>query len=126
MFAFAVAIALASQDKPPVDRSAEPALRQLFASASGLRNAHVLVNFYRAGSSDYYLPDHSDDLWLGAIGQFRLEVNSLSGDSALLLVSDGMSVMTDPLDDDQTIQINRAGKPFYEVMPREPLAFMMA
>jgi hypothetical protein len=121
-----VALILSVQDKPAVDRSAEPALRQLFASTSNLHGAHLLISYYRAGSADYYLPDHTDDVWIGAANQYRVEVNSLSGDSASLLVSDGMSVMSDPLDDDQTIQIDRAGKPMYEVIPRETWAFFLA
>jgi len=126
MCSVVAACALLAQDKASVDRSAEQALRQLFVSASNVHNAHLLVSYYRVGSSDYYLPDHTNDIWLGPIGQFRVETNSLSGDSSALLVSDGLSVMQDPLDDDQTITISRAGKPMYEVFQREPLAFFMA
>src|SRR2546421_13114809 len=125
MWVFAAALVLAGQDKPAIDRSAEAALRQLFVSVSSIHNAHLLVSSYRPGNSDYYLPDHASDLWLGRTGQFRMETTSLSGDSSSLLVSDGLSVMNDPLDDDQTIQLDRAGKPFHELSPREPVAFLL-
>src|SRR3569832_1148950 len=103
MWFFAAACALLPQDKASVDRSAEQALRQLFTNAANLHNAHILISYYRVGSADYYLFDRSNDLWLGPSGQFRMEGNTLSGDTSSLLVSDGLSVMDDPLDDDQAI-----------------------
>ena len=125
MWLLVPAIALLGQDKPAIDRSAESALRQLFTSTSNLRGAHFFVSYYRPGSSDYYLPDHTNDIWVGDKGQFRSQTNTLSGDSASLIISDGTSVMQDPLDDDQTIQLNKGGKPIFEVIQREPLSFLL-
>lgn len=126
MIAFLAAIAISAQDKSSVDRSAEQALRQMFTTVSQLHNAHLYASYYRVGSSDYYLPDHTNDFWLGNSGEYRVQLNSLSGDFSSLTVSDGVSVMTDPLDDDQTINISRSGKPMYEIVQREPLAYLLA
>jgi len=126
MWLLVPAIALMGQDKPAIDRSAEESLRKLFTTVSSLHGAHLFVSYYRSGSADYYLPDHTNDFWFGAPGQFRSEVNTLSGDSSSLTISDGKSVLTDPLDDDQTILLNKGGRPIYESIPREPLMFFVA
>jgi len=121
-----IALGFISQEKPAVDRSAEQALKEVFAATSKLQNAHLLITYYRVGSSDYYLPDHTDDVWLGAGGKYRMELNTLSGDFSNVVVSDGMAIMTDPMNEDEDIQIPRAGKPIYEAIPREPWTYLVA
>jgi outer membrane lipoprotein-sorting protein len=121
--ALAFSIALA-QDKPAVDHSAEPALRQLFQRAGELREVHAVITQATRSSDNFYMAQQTTELWLGRKGQFRMETIGNMGDESLL-VSDGMSIMNDPLSDDDPITLNYAGKPLHELVAREPIAFLL-
>lgn len=126
MLCLVAALAFGFQDKTTVDRSAEPALRQLFTAISQEHNAHIFATYYRAGATDYYLPDHTFDLWIGDGGKFRMESTSVAGDYTTVMVSDGNTVMNDPMNDDETITLNSSTKPIYEQVSREPIVFMFS
>ena len=121
--ALALSIALA-QDKSAVDHSAEPALKQLFQRAGDLRDVHAVITQATRSSENFYMAQQTTDLWLGSKGQFRMESIGNMGDESLL-VSDGMSIMNDPLSDDDPITLNNAGKPLHELVAREPIAFLL-
>ncbi len=121
VIAFSIAIA---QDKTAVDQSAAPALKQLFQRAGDLRNVHAVITQATRSSDNFYMAQQTIDLWLGRKGQFRMESIGNMGDESLL-VSDGLSIMNDPLSDDDPITLNSAGKPLHELVNREPIAFLL-
>lgn len=123
LLAFALSISLA-QEKPDVDHTAEPSLKQVFQRAGDLRNAHAFITQESRSSENFYTEQQTVELWLGRKGQFRMETIGNMGDESLL-VSDGMSVMNDPLSDDDPITLNNAGKPLHELISREPFAFLL-
>jgi hypothetical protein len=125
MLPILVAIALAGQDKPTVDRSAAPGLKQLFENAATVSDVYVVVDSFSRSTGDWYSPAGTSDIYLGRKGQFRYQSTSNRGGSSLL-VCDGATLMADPLSDDETIVLKKATQPFYEVAPRELLAFMVA
>ena len=124
MLALVAAIAFQTQDKPAVDHSAEPALKQLFANAGMLHGAHVVLTFYGKADGDYYLQNRTDDMWIGSNGELRLSSMSSMGDGSLI-VTDGKTLMTDPLTDDDPIRLSKGGKALHLVAPREPMAFFL-
>ena len=71
--AFSLAI---SQSKPvaaTVDRSAENALRQMFATCGSLQSAHVAIEVYpHEIEADRYDDDSSIDLWVSEGNRFKL------------------------------------------------------
>ena len=121
--ALALSIVLA-QDKTVVDHTAEPALKQLFQKAGDLRQIHAVITQATRSSDNFYMAQQTTDLWLGRKGQFRMESIGNMGDESLV-VSDGLSIMNDPLSDDDPITLNNAGKPLHELIAREPIAFLL-
>ena len=132
-----IAVALCSlaffcQDKQaapaakPIDRSAEPALRQLFATCGSLRSIHIAVEIYpRETIADRYDDDSSMDLWLGDGGRFRISRLSKFWGGGSLVVSDGLSVLADDLSDDSAIRLKTAYKSLHEASSNEPLLYLM-
>lgn len=114
---------IALQDKAPVDRSAEPALRQVFATVGNVHNAHLILSYFSKASWDGYVYSRTNDLYVGPSGQMRLESNSATGDMSLT-VSDGMTLMNDPLSDDDTITLKKATS-FHEIAPQECIAYLL-
>lgn len=101
LIAFATA-ALIFQAPPPAapDRSGEPALRKVFSWAKGLNNVHVVVlKKTRDSISTPMYPDIRIDLWLSG-PKFRLETSGYWGDGSLV-VSDGVTAMSDSNDESQ-------------------------
>lgn len=110
----------------PVDRSAEPALKQLFASCGAIRNVHIAVEIYpRETIADRYDDDSSMDLWLADGGRFRIANLSKFWGGGSLVVSDGLSVLADDMSDDSAIRLKLAYKNLHEASAQEPLLYLM-
>lgn len=109
-----------------VDRSAETALKQLFATCGAIRNVHIAVEIYpRETVADRYDDDSSMDLWLGDGGRFRIENLSKFWGGGSLVVSDGMAVLADNMSDDSAIRLKPAYKNLHEASSQEPLLYLM-
>ena len=132
----ALALAIAAQDKggpsaakptpPPVDRSAEPALKALFAESGSLRSVHIMVEvFPRETEADRYDDDSSMDLWLGDGGRLRFQSSSNTWGGGSLFVSDGESLLSDDMSDDGTIRISKPKKTLHELNEMEPLLYVL-
>jgi hypothetical protein len=124
--AFSLAI---SQTKPapaPVDRSAEPALRQMFATCGGLHSAHIAIEVYpHEIEADRYDDDSSIDLWLSEGNRFKLATQANFWGGGSLIVSDGLSVLTDDLSDDSAIKLIKPYKSLHEANKQEPILYLM-
>jgi hypothetical protein len=85
-----------------VDRSGEPALRQLLTDMGRIRGAQIeIIKSGRGTKDDTLSKDHTIDLWFDSPSRFRVEENTLFG-GAVLYVSDGKALLTDQLDDTST------------------------
>jgi outer membrane lipoprotein-sorting protein len=97
-----LACVLLLQEKPAIDKSAEPALKEVFRRATAVRNIRVVIDTFRKSrSGDWYTPSDTADLLIASPSKFRFEA------ADLIVISDGVSVMEDSLDDDVPIQIDR-------------------
>jgi outer membrane lipoprotein-sorting protein len=97
-----LACALLFQEKPAIDKSAEPALKEVFRRANSVRNVRVVIDTFRKSrSGDWYTPSDTADFMIASPSKFRFQAEDL------IVVSDGVSVMEDSLDDDVPIQIDR-------------------
>src|SRR5262249_40056801 len=62
---------------PAVDRSAEAAVRALFAESGSLRGVHVAIDSYAFETeANRYDDDSTWNLWIGDGGRFRVESSS--------------------------------------------------
>lgn len=129
-------VAIAGQDKTPpdaakpvsvaVDKSAEPALKALFASAGGQRDIHVTSEFYsRDYDSNGWDDNANADLWLGDGMRFRYYNNSFLWGGGSCYVSDGSSLMSDDLSDDGNITISAAKPTLHGATDQDVLLFLL-
>jgi hypothetical protein len=135
----ALALAISQQDKaipvastaaksatPPVDRSAEPALKSLFAESGALRGVHITVEVYpRVDVADRYDDDSSMDIWIGDGGRFRFQTSSNYWGGGSLFVSDGEALLTDDMSDDGSIRISKPKKTFHELSDQEAILYAL-
>src|SRR5437870_2273473 len=86
---------------PPVDRSAEPALKALFAQSGVLRGVHIAIEVYpRETEANRYDDDSTLNVWLGDGGRFRIQSSSNYWGGGSLFVSDGEALLSDDMSDD--------------------------
>lgn len=118
-------VALLAQDKPAVDRSAEPALKQLFENAGALQDAHYSVQFYNleTGAGRYTLGS-SMNVWMGRGGKFRVATSDDMWGGGKTVVSDGTSMLTDWMSDDP-LQLSKPIKALHEIEENEPLLYFL-
>lgn len=87
----------AEQPTPTLDRSAEPALREVLRTYGAMRDLHLWV---RRTSQDtpggQFLVNKVSELWYRAPGKFRAADNAYFGGGALI-VSDGKDLLIDRL-----------------------------
>jgi hypothetical protein len=135
----ACALALLTQDKaaqaaakpaekaaPAIDRSAEPALRQVFAASGSLRNVHIQTELYnREPDSSRWDDDSSADFWIGDGMRFRYASTSNFWGGGSTFVCDGESLLSDDMSDDGAIRISQAKKTLHEVNDQEALFYLL-
>jgi hypothetical protein len=90
--ALAILGAQAKAAVPPVDRSGEPAMRELFAKLATFKKFHAIVRRTTRNRSDEY-PEGDIEIWRDG-EKFRVEYFDMWGDS-LLLISDGKVLLED-------------------------------
>ena len=116
-------------DKPPVatvDRSAEPALKALFAQSGALRGVHISLTSYSYESeANRYNDDATLDIWLGDKGRFRIQSSSNYWGGAGLFVSDGESLLSDDMADDGSIRISKPKKTMHELSDSETILYAL-
>jgi len=113
-------------DKPTVDRSAEPALREIFASVGALRNIHFRVEYYnREPDSSRWDDDSSADFWIGDGGRFRMYHQYNYWGGGQIVISDGESILTDNMDEDSAVTIARAKPTIHETSDQEPIMYLL-
>ena len=111
---------------PAADLSAEPALQQLFVTAGAFRNVHLVSrSFYYNSDVDRWGPGSYIDFWLGEGGRFRMENTDLYGGAGRIVVSDGMTTLTDELNDDSSITLSNASKFLHSIDKNDPLFYLM-
>ncbi len=91
-----LAVAFQAAKEPPkaIDRSGEPALKQVIAYMKGLDNVHGAI--VRSGRGDAVTPMYPDgkvEFWRHG-ASFRFDISFYWGDG-LLIVTDGKAVLTD-------------------------------
>lgn len=135
--ASALAFALLGQEKggpaatekpaaPAVDRSAEPALKSLFAASGALRGVQISIEIYPyEQDAQRYNDDSSLQLWMGDGGRFRIESSSNYWGGGSIWVSDGESLLTDDMSDDGSIRLTKLKKSLHEVNDQEPIMFLL-
>jgi len=133
----AIALVFAAQDKggpaatatpakPAVDRSAEPALRDLFTQSGTLRGVHIMIETFGLESdAGRYTEGSSMDLWRGDGGRFRFLSSQNTWGGGNLMVSDGESLLTDDMSDDGAIVLSKPKKTFHELNDQEPLLYLL-
>ena len=128
--------ALQAQDKggpaadkpaaPPVDRSAEPALKSFFVKSGAVKGVHIKIGvFPREVEADRYNDDSTMELWVGDGGRFRFVTSNNYWGGGSLFVSDGLSLLTDDMSDDGSIRISNPKKNLFELNDQEPILYLL-
>lgn len=103
---------------PPVDRSAEPYLRSVFEDMGKLRDLYVFIGRYSLADPAHERPaDEYQELWYVKPGVFRFYNNGNMG-SAMLMVSDGTTLMADSLGQSGPVTLTKTPASFREA-PRQ-------
>jgi len=120
------AVAAAEKPTAAVDRSAELAVKDLFAKSGALKNVHLAIEFYSYETeAKRYDDDSSMNLWMGDGGRFRMLTSSNTWGGGSLFVSDGDSLLSDDLSDDGTIRISAPKKTLHEINDQEILLYVL-
>lgn len=120
-----VAFAVICQSKP-LDRSGEPALKELFVKSGSLHDVHIYaVSSYFAYASQRWQSVSTADVWLGGRKQIRYVDSQFHQGGGVTVVSDGVSLLKDDMSDDGEIRLMERKGTLSHLNDQEPLLYFL-
>jgi len=111
---------------PSIDRSAEAALKDVFARAGSLKQAHI----HMEAAYFAYVPQRWDafssaDFWIGDGHRFRYVDSQYRQGGGSTFVSDGLVLLSDAMSDDVPVTLSLPKKTFGELNAEEPFLYFL-